>query len=75
VYLYRYSGQYSSLLLDERDVAKASSRELYPLAEVLRLANRLPMRAPVLGGGELWQRLEEEDERANVQDHALRVET
>ena len=71
---YRHSGRYSLLVVDERGTVKACSRELFPLGEVLRLADRLPMRVAMPGTGELWQRLREEDERTNVRDHALRVE-
>ena len=69
---YRHSGKYSLLVVDETGAVKACSRKLYPLAEVLRFAGRLPM--PVMADGELSRLLQERDLREDVREHALHVE-
>jgi hypothetical protein len=71
---FRGSGRYYIAVVDEEGTVKACSKEAYPLGEVLRLADRIPMGVAFPGRGELWQRLDEEDARARAGDRALRVE-
>jgi len=69
---YRGGGDYALLVVDETGAVKACSRKLYPLAEVLRLADRLPL--PVMADGELSKVLRERDTRDDVREDALHVE-
>jgi len=71
---YRRSGKYSLLVVDETGAVKACSRKLYALAEVLRLADRLPMPVAMPGRGELWRQIREEDRREDAREHGLHVE-
>jgi len=71
---FRGDGDYHLLVIDEDGTVKATSRDRYPLGEVLRLADRPPMRVAILNDGELWKKLEEEDLRINARANALRIE-
>ena len=67
-------GRYYVAVVDEEGTVKACSKEVYPLGEVLRLAERIPLGVACPGRGELWQRLDEEDARARAGERALHVE-
>jgi len=71
---FRGGGKYYLLVVDETGAVKACSKERFPLGEVLRLADRLPLRVAMRGEGELWKRLEEEGRRVDARERALCVE-
>lgn len=62
----RGGGNYHLLLVDENGTAKACTLKRYPLEEVLRLAERLPVGVAAPGEGELWKALAERDCRADI---------
>lgn len=70
----RDRGNYHLLIVDFNGTAKACSLERFPLGEVLRLVDRLPLRVAAPGEGELWKRLDEEDRRATTRFRALHVD-
>ena len=59
----RGGGNYHLLVVDENGIAKACTLKRYPLGEVLRLADRLPIGVAKSGEGELWKALAEKDYR------------
>jgi hypothetical protein len=70
----RGRGNYHLLVVDKNGEVKACSLERFPLGEVLRMADRLPMRVAKPGEGELWKCLDEEDRRIEAKYHALHAE-
>ena len=71
---FRGGGNFHLLVIDEDGAVKACSKDRFPLGEVLRLANRLPLPVAMPGRGQLSQRLDEEDLRTDATEHALHVE-
>ncbi|MDP2897850.1 MAG: hypothetical protein Q8Q12_15050 [bacterium] len=71
---FRGGGGYYIAVVDGGGAVKACSKQLYPLGEALKLAERIPMGVACPGRGELWQRLDEEDARARAGERALHVE-
>jgi hypothetical protein len=59
----RGKGDWHLLVVDSSGTAKACTLERFPVGEVLRLADRLPLRVALPGKGELWHKLAEEDYR------------
>ena len=70
----RGGGRYHLLVVDERGAVKACSRDRLPLAEALRLVERLPLRVTMPGQGELWRLLQEENLSEDAREHGLHVE-
>jgi len=71
---FRGEGKYHLLVVDESGTAKACTRDRFPLGEVLRLADQLPMTVAMPGQGKLSRALEEEDLRVNARNDALHME-
>ena len=67
-------GNYHLLVVDERGVAKACTRKRFPLDEVLKLAERLPLPVATQGRLELSMRLQEKEMTLAARDQALRVD-
>jgi hypothetical protein len=66
----RGGGNYHLLVVDDSGTAKACTLQRYPLAEVLKLAGRLPLAVASPGEGELWKRLVQQDDRRYAVDRA-----
>lgn len=66
----RGRGNYHLLIVDKGGTAKACTLKRFPLGEVLKLADRLPISVASPGEGELWKQLAEEDYRMYAVYHA-----
>ena len=71
----RGKGNYHLLIVDKSGTAKACTLKRFPLGEVLRLADRLPISVASPGEGELWKQLAEEDYRMYAVYHAKYPDT
>lgn len=63
-------GNYHLLVVDDGGTAKACTLKRYPLPEVLRLAERLPLAVASPGDGELWKQLTQQDDQTYAIDRA-----